>query len=174
MVENNLNTRRNLRANIERQSLQINEQFTKAFRETFQHLQTLSNKVNFIDTSCRNMMSKIEVSFIQHLHRDIELKITSFIQELKFQTMDFLKQTNDVNTELRKLDINETVLKRFCERFQLDQSEIALISSSGDHASSQTIDDRFFAVLQKIQSIHETAKGLANEQHITGFVSLRA
>ena len=120
------------------------------------------------------MMSKIEVSFIQHLHRDIELKITSFIQELKFQTMDFLKQTNDVNTELRKLDINETVLKRFCERFQLDQSEIALISSSGDHASSQTIDDRFFAVLQKIQSIHETAKGLANEQHITGFVSLRA
>lgn len=61
VTDNNLTTRRNLRANIEQQSLQINEKFIKAFNEAFKHLQVLGDQVNFIDESCQNMMTKIEV-----------------------------------------------------------------------------------------------------------------
>ena len=59
--ENTLNTRRNLRANIERQSLIINEQFMEAFQNTYSNLQKLSKNVEFIDKSCHNMMENIEV-----------------------------------------------------------------------------------------------------------------
>lgn len=61
VAENNLTTRRNLRANIEKQSLQINEKFISAFQDAFQNMQILSDQVNFIDKSCQTMMSKIEV-----------------------------------------------------------------------------------------------------------------
>lgn len=148
VTDNNLTTRRNLRANIEQQSLQINEKFIKAFNEAFKHLQVLGDQVNFIDESCQNMMTKIE--------------------ELKFQTSDFLQQTSEVNSELQRLDINEKVLGQFINKFQLNQNEISLLTSNIE--KNQSIDDRFFDVLQKIQSIHETSKRqLANNQYITGF-----
>lgn len=63
-VENNLTTRRNLRANIEKQSLQINEQFIGAFQEAYTHLQTLNDQVHFIDETCQKMMDKIEVLWL--------------------------------------------------------------------------------------------------------------
>ena len=49
----------------------------------------------------------------------------------------------------------------------MDPAELALITSNVD--PNHTIDDRFFDVLHKIQSIHEKAKhSLANNQQITG------
>ncbi|XP_017462086.1 PREDICTED: conserved oligomeric Golgi complex subunit 6-like, partial [Rhagoletis zephyria] len=152
-VENNLTTRRNLRANIEKQSLQINEQFIGAFQEAFTHLTVLTDQVHFIDQTCQKMMDKIE--------------------ELKLQTSDFLQQTSQVNSELKKLATNERVLNEFIGEYQLDPVELSMITTvaSQQHQHQQlVIDDRFFTALGKIQAIHEKAKTtLANNQHITGF-----
>ena len=72
-----------------------------------------------------------------------------------------------MNSELKKLDINDKVLYRFTEEFQLEPAELSLITSNVDVNFS--INDNFFDVLQKIQNIHEKAKtSLANNQHITG------
>ena len=63
VVDNNLNARRNLRANIENQSLLINEKFIGAFFEVYKHFQTLCDSVSFVDASCKKMMVKVEVMF---------------------------------------------------------------------------------------------------------------
>ena len=80
-----------------------------------------------------------------------------------------MKQTSEVNLELKKLDTNEKVLNHFMEEFQLNPVELILITSNMD--ANHTIDEHFFLVLEKIQGIHKKAKSsLANNQHITGFV----
>lgn len=82
------------------------------------------------------------------------------------QTSDFLKETSDVNLELRKLANNEKVLSKFCEEFQLRQQELALISSNNE---TSTVDENFFEVLKTIKAIYGRAKGLlVSSQHVTG------
>lgn len=63
--ENNLNNRRNLRANIEKQSLLVNEQFLSIFEDTYRNFQKLSNHVTFINNACNEMMNKVEVIFFE-------------------------------------------------------------------------------------------------------------
>lgn len=82
-----------------------------------------------------------------------------------------MKQTNEVNSELQKLDANEKVLSKFYEDFQLTPEEVAVINTEGD--TNLTINDTFFEVLSKIKLIHLKSKDLlANNQYITGYVFL--
>ncbi len=62
--ENNLTIRRNLRTNIEKQSLVINEQFIESFHDVNECLEDLYKNVNYMNDCCHQMIKQIEVSFV--------------------------------------------------------------------------------------------------------------
>ena len=53
--ENNLKTRRNLRGQIERRSLEINHEFLSAFQAVKESLDGIHNNVKGMSDSCKSM-----------------------------------------------------------------------------------------------------------------------
>ncbi|KAH7643416.1 conserved oligomeric Golgi complex subunit 6 [Dermatophagoides farinae] len=147
--DNTLMTRRNLRAKIEKQSLAVNEQFARQFNDVYQKFQQLNDYITFIDSSCHMMMEKID--------------------ELRYQTSDFVQQANQIQTELGQLDDNEKILNEFLAKFFLTNDELSIITGTSGN-DLYKIDENFFKLLNKIRSNYEKAKTLlASNQLITGF-----
>ncbi|KAK2112742.1 Golgi transport complex subunit 6, partial [Saguinus oedipus] len=59
-VENTLRTRRNLRGDIERKSLAINEEFVSIFKEVKEELESISEDVQAMSNCCQDMTSRLQ------------------------------------------------------------------------------------------------------------------
>uniref|UniRef100_A0A8C8A1S9 Conserved oligomeric Golgi complex subunit 6 n=1 Tax=Oryzias sinensis TaxID=183150 RepID=A0A8C8A1S9_9TELE len=60
-TENSLRTRRNLRGDIERRSLTINEDFARIFQEVKEELESVHEDVQDMSTCCEEMTSRLKV-----------------------------------------------------------------------------------------------------------------
>ncbi|XP_054168923.1 conserved oligomeric Golgi complex subunit 6-like [Oppia nitens] len=142
--DNTLHNRRNLRTNIEKQSLKINEEFVNCFGSVRDQLNDLFRDVQRMNDNCHQMIQQIETT--------------------KSQTSHLLKQTDQLRDEVKQIEIKEVVAKRFIETFQLTPEELMIISNS-----NEDIDDKFFDIIAKVRQIHEKAKHLlTNSQQMTG------
>merc|ERR1719289_446552 len=74
--DNNLKTRRNLRGQIERRSLEINNDFLSAFKLVKDSLDGIHHNVKQMSTSCKDMQTRL--------------------QESKIQTQELMKKTNQL------------------------------------------------------------------------------
>ncbi|CDQ89842.1 unnamed protein product [Oncorhynchus mykiss] len=61
-TENSLRTRRNLRGDIERRSLNINEEFARIFKDVKEELESVHEDVQAMSTCCEEMTSRLKVS----------------------------------------------------------------------------------------------------------------
>uniref|UniRef100_A0A3P9PGX9 Conserved oligomeric Golgi complex subunit 6 n=1 Tax=Poecilia reticulata TaxID=8081 RepID=A0A3P9PGX9_POERE len=59
-TENSLRTRRNLRGDIERRSLTINEEFARIFKEVKEELESVHEDVQAMSTCCEEMTSRLK------------------------------------------------------------------------------------------------------------------
>lgn len=165
VMDNSLTTRRNLRAKIETESLNINKEFAAEFDNVYLKFQQLSDCVSFITNSSQNLMKRIEVYFSIYFGKNHFFNL-KYLQDLKLQTQEFVNEANKINSELVTLDDNEKTLNTFLEEFSLSPEELALLNPD-----ASKMDDSFFEVVNKIRKIHENAKTtLASNQLITGFV----
>uniref|UniRef100_T1I707 Conserved oligomeric Golgi complex subunit 6 n=1 Tax=Rhodnius prolixus TaxID=13249 RepID=T1I707_RHOPR len=136
--ENTIQSRRNLRSNIEKRSLSINENFLSAFRKVKERLDAIYEDV-------------IEMNFA----------VQSMSQQLvatKAQTNQLIEQTTKLQAENEKLTLEEKIASAMINTFQLTESEVTSLRE-GD------INEEFFRVLERAATIHNDCRSLMQSGH---------
>uniref|UniRef100_A0A8C4IHJ8 Conserved oligomeric Golgi complex subunit 6 n=1 Tax=Dicentrarchus labrax TaxID=13489 RepID=A0A8C4IHJ8_DICLA len=108
-TENSLRTRRNLRGDIEKRSLNINEEFARIFKEV--------KEVTYSFPSFKNS------NFCQ--------------QAAKEQTQDLIVKTNKLQGENHRLEVRAQVAQAFLAKFQLSNEEMATLRGARDAAITE-------------------------------------
>nr|XP_020732829.1 conserved oligomeric Golgi complex subunit 6 isoform X3 [Odocoileus virginianus texanus] len=135
-VENSLRTRRNLRGDIERRSLAINEEFVSIFKEVKEELESIHEDVQAMSSCCQDM--------------------TSRLQAAKEQTQDLIVKTTKLQAESQRLEIRAQVADAFLSKFQLTSDEMSLLRGTREGP----ITEDFFKALGRVKQIHNDVKVL--------------
>lgn len=142
-VENNIRTRRNLRGDIEKRSLAINEEFLQSFRDVKESLDALCEDINSMSVCCKDMIEKLNTT--------------------KSQTNDLINQTTKLKLESQRLHQRCEVAQAFLDTFQLKPEETKVLRGGRDGS----LDDDFFRVLARIKKIHNDCKVLLRSSQAT-------
>lgn len=132
--ENNIRTRRNLRSDIERRSLAINEEFVDAFRDVKEQLESIYKEVESMNSCCQDM--------------------TSRLKNAKSQTHDLITQTTRLQAESQKVQLRSQVANAFLAKFQLTHEELQVLRGTRDGV----LQPEFFAALARVKQIHSDCK----------------
>ncbi|XP_055051900.1 conserved oligomeric Golgi complex subunit 6 [Misgurnus anguillicaudatus] len=135
-TENSLRTRRNLRGDIERRSLSINEEFVRIFKEVKEELENVHEDVQAMSSCCEEMTNRLKAA--------------------KEQTQDLIVKTNKLQGENHRLEVRSQVAQAFLSKFQLSSSEMATLRTARDGP----ITEDFFRALNRVKNIHEDVKVL--------------
>uniref|UniRef100_A0A8C5AKV3 Conserved oligomeric Golgi complex subunit 6 n=1 Tax=Gadus morhua TaxID=8049 RepID=A0A8C5AKV3_GADMO len=111
-TENSLRTRRNLRGDIERRSLSINEEFARIFKDVKEELESVNEDVHAMSTCCEEMTSRLKAA--------------------KEQTQDLIVKTNKLQGENHRLEVRAQVAQAFLTKFQLSGQEMAALRGARD------------------------------------------
>uniref|UniRef100_A0A8D2ZN47 Conserved oligomeric Golgi complex subunit 6 n=1 Tax=Scophthalmus maximus TaxID=52904 RepID=A0A8D2ZN47_SCOMX len=133
-TENSLRTRRNLRGDIERRSLTINEEFARIFKDVKEELESVHEDVQAMSTCCDEMTNRLKAA--------------------KDQTQDLIVKTNKLQGENHRLEVRAQVAQAFLVKFQLSHEEMATLRGARDAA----ITENFFKALSRVKHIHEDVK----------------
>ncbi|KAL0972649.1 hypothetical protein UPYG_G00192370 [Umbra pygmaea] len=133
-TENSLRTRRNLRGDIERRSLNINEEFAQIFKGVKEELESVHEDVQAMSTCCEEMTSRLKAA--------------------KEQTQDLIVKTNKLQGENHRLEVRSQVAQAFLSKFQLSPEEMATLRSARD----TPVTEDFFKALNRVKNIHEDVK----------------
>ncbi|XP_018336028.1 conserved oligomeric Golgi complex subunit 6 isoform X2 [Agrilus planipennis] len=142
--ENTIQARRNLRSQIEKRSLEINQNFLASFREVKDVFDNVYQDVVEMSQSIEEMTTKLK--------------------NAKAQTKQLLERTRQLQEESVKNDMKQTVSKAFLEKFQLTPEEVVILHGS-KHKRDVTISEEIFVVLEKVQKIHADCKILLQAEH---------
>jgi len=143
--DNNLKTRRNLRGEIERRNLQINQDFLSAFKTVKVSLDDLHANVHGMSQSCKSMQAKLSAS--------------------KTKTHQLMSETTSLQSASKTLAMQEVVATQFREKFILTNQEVEILQQRPDQ--QHKINQQFFDVLDKVQTIHRDCKVLLAAGHQT-------
>ncbi|CAG2197586.1 COD2 [Mytilus edulis] len=145
--ENSLRSRRNLRSDIERRSLAINEDFITTFQAVKEKLDSVYAEVEGMNTCCQDMTSRLKAA--------------------KEQTHDLINQTTNLHAESQTLHMKAQVADAFLAKFQLKPEEVKALRGTRD--GSIHLD--FFQALEKVKKIHNDCKVLLRtNQQTAGYV----
>ncbi|XP_028321224.1 conserved oligomeric Golgi complex subunit 6-like [Gouania willdenowi] len=111
-TENSLRTRRNLRGDIERRSLAINEEFAQMFKGVKEELESVHEDVQAMSACCEEMTNRLKAS--------------------KEQTQDLIVKTNKLQGENQRLEVRAQVVQAFLTKFQLSPEETATLRGPRD------------------------------------------
>ncbi|KAM9811482.1 LOW QUALITY PROTEIN: conserved oligomeric Golgi complex subunit 6 [Syngnathus typhle] len=133
-TENSLRTRRNLRGDIERRSLAINEDFARLFQQVKEELESVHEDVQAMSTCCAEMTSRLKAA--------------------KEQTQDLTVKTNKLQGENHRLEVRAQVAQAFLAKFQLSSEEMSTLRRARD----APVTEDFFKALSRVKQIHEDVK----------------
>uniref|UniRef100_A0A8C0UB79 Conserved oligomeric Golgi complex subunit 6 n=1 Tax=Cyanistes caeruleus TaxID=156563 RepID=A0A8C0UB79_CYACU len=133
-VENSLRTRRNLRGDIERRSLAINEEFVHIFKQVKEELESINEDVQAMSSCCEDMSSRLKAA--------------------KEQTQDLIVKTTKLQAENQRLEMKAQVADAFIAKFQLTPDEMNLLRGTKD----EPITEDFFKALRRVKQIHDDVK----------------
>lgn len=142
-VDNSLRSRRNLRGDIEKRSLAINESFEGAFRDVKQQLDAVHADIEQMSRCCTEMTSRLKSA------RD--------------QTSDLISKTTTLQAESQRIQMKETVADAFISRFQLKPDEVQSLKGTRNGPISET----FFEALSRVKEIHKDCKLLLRTKQQT-------
>uniref|UniRef100_A0AAY5EGV3 Conserved oligomeric Golgi complex subunit 6 n=1 Tax=Electrophorus electricus TaxID=8005 RepID=A0AAY5EGV3_ELEEL len=135
-TENSLRTRRNLRGDIEKRSLAINEEFVRIFKDVKEDLESIHGDVQAMSSCCGEMTNRLKAA--------------------KEQTQDLILKTNKLQGENHRLEVRTQVAQAFLSKFQLSSEELSILRCSRDGP----INEDFFKALNRVKNIHEDVKVL--------------
>ncbi|KAM8975926.1 conserved oligomeric Golgi complex subunit 6 [Pelodytes ibericus] len=133
-AENSLRSRRNLRGDIERRSLSINEEFVAIFKNVKEELESINEDVEAMSNCCQDMTSRLKAA--------------------KEQTQDLIVKTTKLQAENQRLEVRAQVANAFLDKFQLTSEEMNILR--GNREGPLTED--FFKVLGRVKQIHNDVK----------------
>lgn len=142
-VDNSLRSRRNLRGDIEKRSLAINESFEGAFRDVKQQLDAVHADIEQMSRCCTEMTSRLKSA------RD--------------QTSDLISKTTTLQAESQRIQMKEIVADAFISRFQLKPDEVQALKGTRNGPISET----FFEALSRVKEIHKDCKLLLRTKQQT-------
>lgn len=142
-VDNSLRSRRNLRGDIEKRSLAINESFEGAFRDVKQQLDAVHADIEQMSRCC--------------------IEMTSRLKSARDQTSDLISKTTTLQAESQRIQMKETVADAFISRFQLKPDEVQALKGTRNGPISET----FFEALSRVKEIHKDCKLLLRTKQQT-------
>ncbi|CAF0784665.1 unnamed protein product [Brachionus calyciflorus] len=132
--ENSIRSRRNLRSDIEKRSLVLNEEFLGAFRNVKEQLDDISSIIGSMSECSDNMLTRLK--------------------QVKLQTNELISKTNKLQNEKKDIDNKLKIADKFIEKFQLQSDEVNFLTPKKDGS----LHPEFFKVLEKVRTIHENCK----------------
>lgn len=141
---NTLQTRRNLRSQIEKKSLEINQNFLDALKGVKEVLDGICSDINSMSQSVENMKSQLS-------HTEAQSKY-------------LIQQSNALQEENNKLQVQQKLACGFLSRFQLSIAEHQMLYGSKRDAP---IAADFFQVLDRVQCIHTDCRTLMQNGYQT-------
>lgn len=143
-TDNTLQSRRNLRSQIEKRSLGINEDFLLAFREVKGALDEVYNDVVTMTDSVKEM--------------------TTRLQNTKAQTKSLIEQTTSYQQESAKIGMQQKVVSAVIEKFQLSPDELTSLHGK---TRDGPVTQELFTVLDRVHQIHSDCRILIQSGHQT-------
>lgn len=141
-TENTLRSRRNLRGEIEKRSVNISEDFVFALRDVKEAVDNIYKDVSGMNEACIDMKRRLAAT--------------------KSETSSLIAQTNSLQTHSGKLQMQEEVATAFVNTYQLTPDEVTIIRGVTREAP---ITSEFFTVLEKTQKIRNNTKHLLQTGH---------
>lgn len=129
--ENSIRSRRNLRSDIEKRSLVLNEEFLSAFRNIKEQLDGVCQDIGSMDECSSNMLSRLK--------------------QVKLQTNELISKTTKLQNEKNQVENKLKITDKFISKFQLENEELSYLLESKDSG----LHPEFFNVLEKVKIIHE-------------------
>eukprot|EP00117_Sycon_ciliatum_P028123 scpid35622/ scgid22673/ Conserved oligomeric Golgi complex subunit 6; Component of oligomeric Golgi complex 6 len=142
-TDNSLRTRRNLRGDIERRSLAINEEFAAQFTDVKKQLDGIHEEVQEMSRCCADMSKRL--------------------QSVKSHTSDLISQTSKLRAEGSTLDLKLDVANSFNSMYLLTNDEMQ--SLRGAKSANGDIERGFFMALGRVKEIHGDCKSLLRVNH---------
>lgn len=139
-----MESRRNLRSQIEKRSLEINKDFLASFRLVKESLESICQEVETMNSSVSRM-------------RDT-------LQQTQKQTHELINQTNGLQTDRQKLVIHHDVANKLLSHFQLSPSDHQILYGQ---TRDEKITSDFFRVLDHVQTIHNECRLLMQNGYET-------
>ena len=136
---NTLQARRNLRSDLEKRCLGLNDNFVQCLHTLVEQVRSLQEEASAMKTCSDNMQTRLAAA--------------------KYHTSNLLKETSELQSKSRELEMQSRVVSAFLDKFQLTPEESEAISGSY-RTKSNAIDDRFFVAMQRVRGIHEDCKVL--------------
>ncbi|KAL3283844.1 hypothetical protein HHI36_018014 [Cryptolaemus montrouzieri] len=144
--ENTIQARRNLRSQIEKRSLDINENFLSSFREVKESFDSVYKDIMDINKLLQEM--------------------TTRVQNTKTQTRQLLNQTSHLQEDGLNNEVQQQIVRAFLKTFQLTPDEIIILHGNKQNRNLPITRD-IFTVLDKAQTIHGNCKVLMQSGHQT-------
>ncbi|CAG0888778.1 unnamed protein product [Cyprideis torosa] len=134
--ENTHRTRRNLRSQMERRSLEINEEFLSSFRSVKESLEAIHADIKEVDENCSAMLERLRSS--------------------KKGLTGVIAQSIELNNEKNRIETLQKVSESFLNAFQLTPEETQSLKGKGD----SPITLSFFSGLERAKEIHRDSQVL--------------
>ncbi|CAN7942509.1 unnamed protein product [Ixodes pacificus] len=131
-TENNIRTRRNLRGDLEKRSLAINEQFLQSFGDVKASLDALCTDMSAMSSACQGMMARLQAT--------------------RSQTDTLMSRSAALRAQAQRLDERQKLAGAFLHAFQLTPDELQALRTGSPG------DDRFFDALSRAGRIHADCK----------------
>lgn len=147
-TENNIRNRRNLRSEIEKRSLRVNEEFLDSFKNMKLALDTLYEDVSAMNQCCNDMMSRLNAT--------------------KLQTHDLINETTKLQAQSQKIQMKQDVTQAFLDTFHLKPEEMKVLRGTREG----NLDESFFAALAKVKKIHQDCKVLLRSSQQTAGIEI--
>ena len=143
--KNTLQARRNLRSDLEKRSLALNEEFLGCVKELVQQVRGLQEETSHMKGCCDDMQKRLLAA--------------------KSRTSGLLRETSQLQCKSRLLDMKSKVASSFLHKFQLSPEQLRLLSGAPEKlgisiGSQRQIGDEFFQAMHRVQEIHEDCKVL--------------
>lgn len=150
--KNTLQARRNLRSDLERRSLSLNEDFLHCVEELVEQVKGLQEEAIDMKACCDDMQSRLSAA--------------------KSRTTGLLRETTQLQGRSKQLELKSKVVSTFLEKFQLTPQQLQVLAGTpggmrqgGMRQGSMShrhrdIDGNFFAAMNRVKEIHEDCKVL--------------
>ena len=137
--KNTLQARRNLRGDLERRCLVLNDNFVQCLGTLVEQVQGLQEESSAMKTCCENMQTRLAAA--------------------KSRTSGLLKETSELQSKSRELEMQSKVVSAFLDKFQLSPEESEVIRGRY-RTQNGAINDKFFSAMERVRHIHEDCKVL--------------
>ncbi|KAH1005075.1 hypothetical protein HUJ04_006131 [Dendroctonus ponderosae] len=138
-TENTLQARRNLRSQIEKRNLDINQHFLESFR-------VVKDSFDCVYTDIAEMNKSIQ-------------EMTHQLHNAKSQTKKLLQKTSALQDAKERIETHQDVTRSFLQKFQLQPEDLVALYGDAKKLDRPITFDTFRA-LAKVQEIHGNCKVL--------------